>query len=188
MSGGSLVIANGGPNRAAFDLLAEEGQADILLDAVTVTAQNATGILAVAAGDSDVRMSVVSSPVTLTSLTASFVGIEVATSTGSTATMSAALDGNTVTGGGADVGIRARALAAGSTTCVNAEDNASAGVTSSYTMGQTAGTFQFTGWNGAFTLLANLMVRGNTATGAAPVAVGTIAAGVCTAPTAVTPL
>ena len=61
-------------------------------------------------------------------------------------------------------------------------------MTSSYTVGQTAGTFRFTGWNGAFTLLANLMVRANTVTGAAPTAVGMIAAGTCTAPTAVTPL
>ncbi len=188
MTGGSLAIADGGPSRASLDLFAEEGEADILLDGVTVTAVNATGVLAVASGDSNVRMSMVDSPVTLTSLTASFVGIDAETATGSTATMHATLDGNTVTGGGTDVGIRTRARAAGALTCVNAENNAAAGVTSSYTMGQTAGTFQFTGWNGAFALLANLNVRMNTVTGAAPVAVGTIVAGTCTLPTAVTPL
>ena len=71
---------------------------------------------------------------------------------------------------------------------MNAENNAAAGGTSSYTMGQTAGTFQFTGWNSMFPLLPNLTVRMNTVTGAAPTAVGTIVAGTCTLPTAVTPL
>lgn len=188
MDGGSLSIADGGPGRAALDLFAEEGNADVRLNTVAVTAVNATGVLAVAGGDSDVRMSVVDSPITLTSLTASFLGIDAETSTGTTSTMHATLDGNTITGGGTDVGIRTRARSAGSLACVNAVDNAAAGGTSSYTMGQTAGTFQFEGWNGMFALLANLMVRGNTVTGAAPVTVGTIAAGTCTLPVAVTPL
>jgi hypothetical protein len=148
MSGGSMAIADGGPNRAAFDLLAEEGQADILLDGVTVTTVNATGILV---GRSR--------------------GLRRAHEHGELARDAHVAHGVVHRHRGGDVaGLHGHherharrkhrhrrrrrcgrphpgSSQAGSTTCVNAEDNASAGVTASYTMGQTAGTFQFTGWN-----------------------------------------
>jgi hypothetical protein len=81
----------------------------------------------------------------------------------------------------------ARTTTAGATVCVDLQNNASTGATSSYTLGQTAGVFNFAMWNSMFALTPNLMARGNTFVGPV-VPVGAITLGVCTAPTTVTPL
>ncbi|MCB9660636.1 MAG: tandem-95 repeat protein [Sandaracinaceae bacterium] len=188
MNGGTLAVGTGGPGRAALDALVSDGRADLRLTNVAVTATDASGVLVVSTGGADTRLFASNSPVTITSLSPTFSGIDLDVPPSSAATLDAELDGNTVSGSGVSDGIVAQTRAAGSATCVDMTNNSANGTTSSYTLGQTAGTFAFTGWNGAFALTPNLANNGNMSAGAAAVQVGTIAAGTCSAATAVTPL
>lgn len=186
LTGGSLVVTTGGPNRAAVDAFAVDGIANLRMTNVPITATDADGVLVASSGTGSVRLAASNCTVTATSLAASFRGFGMSTGSG-TPQLHAILNGNTIGGTGSADGVFARTTTAGATVCADLQNNASTGVTSSYTLGQTAGVFNFAMWNSGFPLTPNLMARGNTFVGAV-VPVGTITLGVCTAPATVTPL
>jgi hypothetical protein len=189
MDGGSLDVATGGPGRAALDALVVDGAGHIRLANVAVTAVDADGVVVVSSGTGDTRVVATGSTVTLDSLAPSFRGFDMETPPSSTtAQLNADLNGNTVVGAGTADGVYAQARSAASSVCTNLQGNNASGGASSFTLGQTAGTFLFTGWNGTFNMSTNLTARTNVLTGAAPVQVGTVAAGVCLAASTVTPL